>query len=354
MSNETVTKYVPQPQAQLNGLLLAQNFLMAFVNPTMVVIGIIGNFIIIALFPLKKVHANESAKLYCMVIAVGDIGTLLLKHLREFITIGLFFISSGKFYIDLFYPILCKILNCSFMVFLVVSMYTVMAFSIERSIAVFWPLKYRAYMTRKATIILLALCVCPPLIILQPLCLSTMDILKTRPGQLPNCGPDPKNPLYAFTGLAIVVVLMILHAPITLFLVIALVRKLLKNNARRSRLGINAPSQSSIQKQALILLLLVAIINLLFFVPIASLYGSATFFRVVAPTSYIRQLIDYLVRILYQLTSISHSANFFVYFAIIPSFRKSVCDLCCCGFNNVAKDQTTSSTAIKSDHHLVK
>ena len=116
-------------------IMTVQISIISFMNPIIVIIGTIGNFIIIILFSRKLVKMNANAKIYTVVIAFGDLGVLIFFHLREFLSVGLWFLTSGKFYLFYYYPFHCKILTSSYLFFYSIAMYAVIAFSIERNIA---------------------------------------------------------------------------------------------------------------------------------------------------------------------------------------------------------------------------
>ena len=303
-----------------------QYYIIAIMNPTLAILGTIGNVIIIFFLPKKKIKMNDSSKFYCVTIAIGDLGALLFYHVREFVSVGLWFITSGRYYFHYFNQISCKFYSIVYFIFFTISLYTVIAFSIERNIALYWPLKYRAYVAKNVAIVLLCICCSPPLLFLVPLGSLSINSIQLSSSQLPYCVSDPNSPLYAIFSTALTFFMMLFHPPITAILVLGIILKIITSTYHRAKLGVRVKEEalSITEKRSVVTLLAVALINLVIFLPSTIFYSGTFIIRVQSPSSSIRPLWELLARLAFQLTSLTHSANFFVYFTIIPTFRSAL------------------------------
>ena len=107
-------------------LLQINNFIPAYINPFVIIFGIIGNIIIIIKFPKKSVKMNQNARIYSIVIAIGDLGSLLCLLVSEFLSKGLAYLTNEKFYWHYYTLISCKIIGATYF-----SCYCTGLFSIE-------------------------------------------------------------------------------------------------------------------------------------------------------------------------------------------------------------------------------
>ena len=83
-------------------------YVISFFLPLITLFGVIGNILIIAVMPGRKVSTKKEAKMFYLVMAIGDLGTLVFWHLREFLTTGLYNISSGTYFLGIIYFLSCK------------------------------------------------------------------------------------------------------------------------------------------------------------------------------------------------------------------------------------------------------
>ncbi len=324
MNNSNSNNTSPFSLTILDFLTLLQNYIFSFNSPLMVTIGIIGNIVICLGMMQNEIKIKSNLKVYYIAIAIGDIGSLLFWHLRDFLTVGLWFLSNGKFYLYLYSTFLCKLWLSVYDQSFILSMYTVIAYGIERNLALYFPFKHKSLNKTKMTCLLLIICVGIPSIIQIPVMILTADKIQIKAGQLPFCGVDSNSNFYAIGIIGVICIVMIFHPLITAILVFGIVIKINQINYHKKELSQQTNTLSKSEMRAVLTLLTVASINLLIFIPNAIFYSGVYLLRAISPFSFERNLWETLARISFALGSISHALNFFVYCIQIPSFRKFI------------------------------
>lgn len=211
--------------------------------------------------------------------------------------------------------------------FFFISIYGVIAYSIERFIAVYWPLKYRVYFNGKIAMAILATCVLIPGIGTLPLCFVTTRVVHSESLKLPVCisNSDIHHPYFAAATTSLILFVLLLHAPLTAILFILIVIKIIKSSFGKIELGRAERSLSRTERRSVSTLLSVATMNLILYLPLSIIIAAHSFYRRFFPHSAVTIIIlTHLSTLNYHITSLTHLLNFFVYITLIPSFRKTV------------------------------
>lgn len=117
---------------------------IAYVVPVISVIGCCENLIIFYVLYYLKTGVGESARLYYALLAIFNIGNIILLHLAAgWSTLGLHFATQGRFFLSetLYNEVLCKIYFDIYIPVNVLLMWTYVLFNTERVVAIAFPLK---------------------------------------------------------------------------------------------------------------------------------------------------------------------------------------------------------------------
>ena len=340
---------------------------VGYLSPIIVIFGLVTNFLILIHMGSKSLKVHPSARLFYLFIGVSDLtynisygfGIQILMEAMYMWTDKRFWLSSypksytpflsnsfesteyllngtesfdtNKFSFEVFDGIFwCKLLVFLTFFSALSSTYGVLAFSVERFIAISFPLWVMRFRSTKLSVILLIICVVPPCAILLPL---TLIVVSSQPNPTWSytefsCTEDPTNPLFLIDVFCGNLFFNILHVVLVLFLVVAILWKIRQASLlRKKSLGPSvAVSASAKPGSALndlrvsITLLLIATVNIIIF-------GSSGIFWI-----FYLSFVDYnaslfagtISRIMMCVQNISFCSNFLVYIAIIPAFRRSV------------------------------
>ena len=119
-------------------LILLNVFLGGFV-PVLIMIGLIGNSLVLVIMPNQAVLASKSAKFYYIIIALANFFDIIFGWLiRTFLSETLALYTTGSFSLTLYKYTTwsCKILFGIWTWFEILADYTLVAMGIERIIAV--------------------------------------------------------------------------------------------------------------------------------------------------------------------------------------------------------------------------
>ena len=349
---------------------------IGYIFPAIIFFGIITNILIILQLSLKTLKVSSTARLFYLFIAISDTGNNLSNGLGKQILMDAMYMWTDKktwlstypkdyikitrenpitdnqtqstsiiefqsktmfsflFIIDgIFW---CKILVLIGDFTMYCSTYGVVAFSIERFIAIYFLFWARRPRSVKLSIFLLLVCILPPCVVQLPYDFLAFSSIRDPTWSFTefSCLDHPENPLYEFGGIALVV-LLLTHVTLNSFFVIAILIKIRKSSQLRNRtLGHmpinNAAPTSSSELTTSITLVLVACVNIVSY-GFFSLFWvcyilAATWFLIDSNT---QLMVGTLSRIFFSLMNVPQCVNFLVYFAVIPSFRHSFLD--CCG-----------------------
>ena len=134
-------------------LTTALNIFQAYVVLPVVILGIFGNTMSIAIFS-RSFKRDSATSQYCVALAVSDCSMVILVGLKNWLSEGLAHISSGQLY---FNPLVasntvCKILRYLEQTCMFLSSWFIVCFSAERCFAVWNPFKRLSFLTSRRRI----------------------------------------------------------------------------------------------------------------------------------------------------------------------------------------------------------
>ena len=115
-------------------------FLIGF-EPVLILVGLIGNALVLIIMPRKTVMAAKSAKFYYMLLAFADLMDIIIGWLlRSFISETMYIYTNGSFHFELYKQssFTCKLFFGLWTFFETISDYTLVAMGIERIIALWY------------------------------------------------------------------------------------------------------------------------------------------------------------------------------------------------------------------------
>ena len=292
-----------------------------YIAPYISIFGLLSNIMIILILPSKSIQINSISRMFYLAIAIGDIGNLIFWHIREFFTKGLSILSSGEIYLNIYSDPICKLLLSLDYLFFPLSQYGLLAFSIERVLALYFPLKHKLFMTPKKAVLLRVGCVGPIWIILTPISILLGSKLQ---GDIPYCGANPTHPLYSIYSVCFLLFIVALHPLLTAACDAAIILKIWKRKSELQKLASSYPIMKANEMRTILLLLILSFINLIVFTPNVLTWAGVFVTRKFSETEKERQLWQSLAEVTSSLTAIAHSVNFVVYIIMIPSFRRAI------------------------------
>ncbi|XP_064624107.1 neuropeptides capa receptor-like isoform X2 [Lineus longissimus] len=153
---ETTTK-VERSEIASSFLGLLNKFFGAYLMLVVIIFGLVGNMFSIIIF-VRQRRRNTAASVYLVSLAVSDTGNLVMSF-QTWLHNGLFYVTNGDINIasgatDIGCQLRIFVWNC----FVFMSGYIIIAYSIERCVAVWYPLKVASLFTsRRRNIILVIL-----------------------------------------------------------------------------------------------------------------------------------------------------------------------------------------------------
>ena len=295
-----------------------------FIHPFFSIFGIIGNIWILFTLGLGKVPISTTTKFYYLLIGVGDLSLIICHFFWAGLCDTLWIWSKGKFFLclDIFSPFSCVIMRLWYYLSEFLSNYTLVAFSIERLIAVCWPFRAKTMLTKTFTIYLLLFLNVPGfLFYLIVIPFGSAIIPITRVVSF-TCHSNYYNIFGLLFNISMSIIILGLHTLVDLVVSIILFLKLyiFRKNVDSS---LNF-KQGSKEISATLTLLMLCLITFI-------IYGTCLMAYLVTLTySYFKIFSDELVSIGYVIfalfissTNIPHSLNILIYLTLIPSFRHS-------------------------------
>ena len=151
-----------------------------FFDPIFIMIGLIGNAIIIIIMPRKEIKVGKSPRFYYISVAVADFINIFNSwFLWAFFKDSLYMWTDGKYSINIAisHIISCRTITTIWVFSEIYSDYSVLALSIERVIALFNPLKAKSILTRKIRFLILVVILMPAWLLTVPFVPFVMNII---------------------------------------------------------------------------------------------------------------------------------------------------------------------------------
>lgn len=309
----------------MNFLLNLIRYAVIFYLPIISALGITGNILIIYRMRKSTVQIAKLARYYYIIIAIGDLCSLIFFPIHYFLYITYSHLTSQSI-LHILTPfsakILCKLIISLHLLSYIVSQYTIMAYSTERNIALYFPLRHRKFNKGKLQLLLLMLYIGIPVLFLLPLSVVTTGHVGLSYSSVPACSPYSAHTFFPLFTLSAAFLCWFIPAIGTIVLVLALVIKMISIINSQARILQVSASLNSRERTTLITLVSVALTNICIFVPICFLSGFSLFMKYSEHSSSINtEIVDDIFHLTLFLGNIMHSMNFFVYPILIPSFR---------------------------------
>ena len=138
MTNITTNRNVPFVRKQVE-LEFVLHFFLLYIEPIVIVIGLIGNSLVIIVMPQQSVVAAKSAKFYYNLLAISNLlditfGWVIISLISQIL--ALYTNEQVNIRTDTYSTVSCKVLYGVWISFEVLANYVVVAMGIERIIAV--------------------------------------------------------------------------------------------------------------------------------------------------------------------------------------------------------------------------
>lgn len=211
----------------------------------------------------------------------------------------------------------------------IISDYAVVAMMIERCVVVFFPLKAKAFVNPRFSIILLCICIVPFWLALVPV---SLFILGVQAGSMwsPSglfCGWYENRPAFPYFLWAYQLIIFTFHVVVGSVLVVILCVVIVVRQHNRHRLLSRDRGGSGLsgrEYNSIVIMLLVSSINIIMYIPglvsmlISYLTDSTTW------SESAQDMLANISRLILGVPCIAHSFSLFVYICRIPTFRSEM------------------------------
>ena len=304
-------------------------------EPIVITIGLIGNLIVMVVMPRKSVKVAATLKFYYVSIAIADFIDIFNSwFLWVILSDTLYLVSGERFSVNLvtLHSFTCKGMVLVWAISEVYSDYSVTAMTIERLIALYFPLKSKAILTGKFTLIMLLITVLPMWAAIVPFIPMVSNIMY-NPGTSAtgvHCSRDTSHPLYDYYAFAFNAVMNVIHEVLNTFLVMILIAGIMKITISRKHLIQTDNASANVTKiiNSAIILMIILIINSIVFLP--NFAFGFIYYSVKLEDDNAMIIMGNLYRFFADMIVIAHSLNFFVYYWKIPTFRQATKNFICC------------------------
>lgn len=136
------------------GVLWYYEWLVKFVQPVTIPLGLVSNAVSLALLPRRSVRINLRCKYLYMFSLIADTLLIVFKDLVDgYLSDGLYWLSDGRFYLDLEF-ISCHVFRSARFILEILSNYSITFIVIERYFSLIYPLKLEANLSLRRLIAL--------------------------------------------------------------------------------------------------------------------------------------------------------------------------------------------------------
>ena len=306
---------------------------VGFIFPAITIIGIIGNSLIITFMWSREVKVTRSARFFYLTVGLSDlVHNLFFGTLMGILMDALYMWTNKTFWLST-YPedgaaFWCKLAGFGWYLSENYSNYSIMAFSLERVIIVYFPLGSRKFLSLKFSIILTLTCVVPAWLAMLPdniLLFTTIDDVGWSYTEF-SCIEDFEHPFYAFNGIIFLVVLCLIHPLVTATCLLFILRKIrsagLIRRQNLTNFSDKAFSDSAADTTTTLTLFWVGGLNVVIFIFQGIFWiGYVSILPIITGKGSLIGLFGIGNRIGSSLLNIVHSFNFYIYILLIPSFR---------------------------------
>jgi hypothetical protein len=177
---DSLTELVSALTTDLPFIEQAIGFINSYVMSVALTIGLLGNIGSFVIF-IRTRNRTDACVQYLSCLALSDTGVIIARGVVAWIKFGLGYLSGGSVSINLlqYSPVSCKLVGFFQQLFMSISAWVIVSFSIERAYVVLYPLK-RYYITaEKRNIFIGSLCTIMMLLSVHRLFL--LDVTSSSP-----------------------------------------------------------------------------------------------------------------------------------------------------------------------------
>ena len=329
-------------------------FIIEYVFPVFGPIGIIGNLAIIVGMAKVKCDFSKSLGFYYIVLAVAEFVEANYCLEGVFYELGIWSLTDGKWKTKLLdlSDWSCKIFIALFIGSDTVSGFTIVCLGVERVIAMSWPLRAKAILTFRFSVIFETIVCTIFLLLEEPLLVMVYDLENIPFYWTPFCSYNFSlaiTPIYMMIEEAVPISFTILSFAITVYLSVKIVftkyaHHRLTQGSKRSRAESVGATLSARELSNVLTLIILNAVNLIIYLPTCFLYLLYSVLSLM-PAADINLMNDVynLGSFINQLTIIPRSINVFVYLFRSRAFRVALCGKrCACGGASSQKQQVSS------------
>ena len=212
------------------------------------------------------------------------------------------------------------------------SNYAVAAMMIERCIVVFFPLHAKTIVTCRFTHVLIWTCIIPGWLLVLPLGVFVFEIQSGSSWSATGmfCGWNSNSPLFPIYVWLYQLTLFTVHVVVVTILVIVLCTVIIYRQGHRRHLiqSVRVQDRNKVggesNNSALIIMILISVMNIAVFIPGLLSMWLSFLVDSSAWSMYAQITLANFGRFGYEVSCITHSLNFIVYFCRIPTFRNEV------------------------------
>ena len=320
------------------------NFFNQFIHPIIVLFGIAGNIWILFTLIFGRVKISKTTNFYYLILGFSDLCIVTNTFVWGDICDGLWLWTNGKFYFcfDSLSDLSCIIMNLWYYLSEIISNYSLVALSIERLIAVCYPLRAKSILTREFTFYLLIFLLAPFLLLYSLLIPFSSRIIPYIETGTFVCHIDYNSIFGKIFNFSMPIIVLGLHTIIDFIISFVLFFKLYLSR-RNSDLISKDQKMSKELIATLVLLMLCMCTMVIYGLTFICYIGTAIFDYFPIVSEQVSDHAHVLRHMFLSLTALPHSNNILIYLALIPSFRHSA-------FCKLYKEKTTTTrSTIKSD-----
>ena len=295
-----------------------------FIHPFFDILGIIGNVWILFTLGLGNVRISRTTKLYYIIIGVSDLSIITCSFIWLELCDALWIWTKGEIYfcIDILSLFTCIVMNLWYYLSEFVSNYTLVALSLERLIAICWPLRAKAILTKAFTIYLLIflnVSGCLFYLILMPFSSAIIPVMRVVSY---GCYIDDYNLFGIIFNISMPIIILGLHTLVDLAVSVTLFIKLyiFRSNVDPS---INLKQGSKEISSTLTLLTLCLVTLVIYGVSLVSYVLTLSHIYLKIVSAEFAAIANIIYILFASSTNIPHGLNILVYLTFIPSFRQA-------------------------------
>ena len=314
-----------------------------FVHPVFILCGITGNIWILVTMGLRSVRISSKTKLYYFIIGLSDLSIVCCNLMWGDLCDSLYIWTAGNFFFcfESVSDNTCKVIRVWYYLSDIISNYALVALSIERFVAVFWPLQAKYLLTNKLTFFLLFSLIVPCslfYIIVIPLGSSITPTFRAASN---SCSADNNSIFGYIFNVSMPIVILGIHTIVDLIISILIFYQLYFSRSNKlEELSSNSKMVNTKEISATLTLICLCLINTVIYGTCLIAYMTTVIlsYYIIVPASVFYFFLTIFI-LSVSSTPFPHSINVFIYLILIPSFR----EVALCRFKYVTSGKSSSN-----------